>query len=83
MSTSDLARHHVIIAAASPHMCWRLVELIIPLQELLIAISQNVRQDDFIAGGEDADPSIPPSLEDFLDFVCGDKTIILESEDWP
>jgi hypothetical protein len=83
MSNFDLSRHHLIIAAASPLMCWRLVQIILPLQELLIAISQEVRQDDFKVGGEDTDPSIPPNLEEFLDFVCGDKNVILESEDWP
>jgi len=83
MSNSDLARHHVIIAAASPHMCCRLVQILIPVQELLIAISQKVREDDVKNGGEFAEPSIPPNLEEFLDFVCGDKTSILKSEDWP
>jgi hypothetical protein len=83
MSNSDLVRHHCIIAAASPHMCCRLVQLLIPLQQLLIAISHEIRQDDFRIGGEDTDASIPPNMEEFLDFVCGDKTVILESEDWP
>lgn len=83
MSTPHLGRHHVIIAAASPHMCCRLVQLLVPLQELLIAIGEKVKEDDLTLGGEDADPSIPPSMEEFLDFVCEDKGIVLGSEDWP
>ncbi len=83
MSNSDFARHHVIIAAACRHMCCRLVQLLVPLQELLTAIGQEIRQDDFKLGEEDTDPSIPPNMEEFLDFVCGDTALILESEDWP
>jgi hypothetical protein len=83
MSNSDLAGHHVIIAAASRHMCCRLVQLLVPLQELLIAISQEIRQDDFQIGGDDTAPSIPADMNEFLDFVCGEKATILECEDWP
>lgn len=77
------SRHHIIIVAASPHMCCRLVQLLVPLQELLIAINQEIRQDNFKIGGDDTDPSIPPDMNEFLDFVCGEKTTILESDDWP
>ena len=83
MSLSELSRHHVIIAATAPYMCCRLVHLLVPLQQLLIAISERVRQDDFKIGGEDTDASIPPEFEQFLDFVTADKSIILEGEDWP
>ena len=82
MSDTELWRHHVIMAAASPHVCWRLVQLLVPLQALLIAICEQIRNDDFTLGGSDADPSVP-QMEEFLDFVCEDKTIIFESEDWP
>jgi hypothetical protein len=38
--------------------------------------------DDLIKVGEGADPSVP-FMEEFLDFVCEDKNIILSSKDWP
>lgn len=82
MSTTELARHHVIIAAARPYICWRLIQLLIPLQALLIAIREQIHNDDLALDGPDADPSVP-YMEQFLDFVCEDKTIIFESEDWP
>jgi hypothetical protein len=82
MSTSELARHHVIMMATRPHICWRLVHLLIPLQSLLIAIGEQVHNDDLAFGGADTDSSMP-FMEEFLDFVSEDKSIILESEDWP
>ena len=42
----------------------------------------NVHQDDLRVGGEDTDPSVP-YMEEFLEFVCEDKNIILKAEDWP
>jgi hypothetical protein len=83
MSDPEQICHHVVMAASSRYVCCRLVQLLVPLQELLIAISQEVRQDDFRTGGEHTDPSIPPELEDFLDFVTDDKSVILKDEDWP
>lgn len=82
MSTSELTSHHVIMMAARPHICWRLVQLLIPLQSLLIAIREQVHNDDVAIGIANPDPSVP-FMEEFLDFVCEDKTIVLESEDWP
>lgn len=82
MSDSELFRHHVIIPAARQHICWRLVQLLIPLQALLIAIREQVQRDDLAFGGEHADPSVP-FMEEFLDFVCEDKTIVFEPDDWP
>ena len=82
MSLSELTRHHVIIAAARPHICWRLVQLLLPLQALLIATREQVHSDGLALGGEHAHPSVP-FMEEFLDFVCEDKTIVLEPEDWP
>jgi hypothetical protein len=38
--------------------------------------------DDLALGGEHAAPSVP-FMEEFLDFVCEDKTIVLEPEDLP
>jgi len=75
--------HDVVVAAASPYMCCRLVQLLAPLQRLLIAINRSVKEDDFKLGGEATDPSIPPNMEEFLDFVCEDKAVILQSQDWP
>ena len=82
MSTTELARHHVIMMATRPYICWRLVQLVIPLQALLVAICEQIRNDDLALGGASADSSVP-FMEEFLDFVCEDKTIIFESEDWP
>ena len=81
MSTSQLARHHVIMMATRPHICWRLVQFLIPLQSLLIAVCEQIHKDDFALDGTDGDPSVP-FMEDFLDFVCENKTV-LESENWP
>ncbi len=81
MSMSELTGHHVIMAATRPHICWRLVHLLVPLQQLLIAICEQVHKDDFAQCGPDPDSSVP-NLEEFLDFVCSDKTA-LESEGWP
>jgi hypothetical protein len=81
MSNSALFRHHVIMMATRPYICWRLVQLLIPLKSLLIAIREQLHKDDFAIGGADADSSVP-FMEEFLDFVCGDKTIILNSEEW-
>ena len=82
MSTAELTRHHVIMMATRPHFCWRLVQLLIPLKFLLVAIREQVHKDDFAIGGSNADSSVP-FMEEFLDFVCEDKTIILDSEEWP
>jgi hypothetical protein len=82
MSTSELARHHAIMMAARPRICWRLVQLLIPSQALLIAVREQVQKDDSTLGGEGADTSVP-FMEEFLDFVCEDQTIILKSGDWP
>ena len=82
MSDSEIWSHHVIMAAASSHVCWRLVQLLIPLQVLLIAIREQIQNDDFKLNGADTEPSVP-FMEEFLDFVCEDKAIILKAEDWP
>jgi hypothetical protein len=82
LSLGKFAVHHMKIAAASPHICWRLVEYLIPLKALLIAVCEQIHKDDFTLGGEGADPSVP-FMEEFLDFVCQDKTVILKSVDWP
>ncbi len=34
MSTSELARHHVIMMATRPHICWRLIQRLFPQQSL-------------------------------------------------
>jgi hypothetical protein len=81
MSMSELTGHHIIIAAARPHLCWRMVQLLVPLKELLIVLREQVHKDDLAKGGPHADPSVP-YMEEFLEFVCEDKTV-LESEDWP
>ena len=78
----EFAGHHAKIAAAARHICWRLVQLLVPLQALFIAVREQVQEDDVKFGGESADPSMP-FMEEFLEFVCDDKSIILKSEDWP
>ncbi len=83
MSIADLAQHHVIIAVAAPYVCYRLTHLLVPMQELLIAVSDQICQDDFKLNGEDTDPSIPPALYEFLDFVTADKSIVLGGGEWP
>jgi hypothetical protein len=80
-SACDSILHDVTVAAALPHLCWRLVQLLLPMNALLIAITRKAQQEDSRRGGQD-DPSIP-NMEEFLDFVCNDKNVILTSEDWP
>jgi hypothetical protein len=58
-----------------------MVQLLVPLKELLIVLREQVHKDDLAKGGPHADPSVP-YMEEFLEFVCEDKTV-LESEDWP
>jgi hypothetical protein len=82
MSASEQICHHVIMAAASPHICCRLVQLLVPRQELLIAIGEHVHKDDLAKDGPDADPSVP-YMEEFLEFVTADESIIIKSESWP
>lgn len=67
------------MAIALPEMCWRLVKLLAPLQTLLIAIHEKIRVEDH---GRDGELSVP-HMEEFLEFVCEDKNVIFESEDWP
>ncbi|MEI7939867.1 MAG: hypothetical protein WCK27_24545 [Verrucomicrobiota bacterium] len=81
MSMSQLTGHHIIIAATRPHLCWRMVQLLVPLKELLIALREQVHKDDLARAGSDADPSVP-YMEEFLQFVCSHKEA-LNSEAWP
>jgi len=82
MSAVEFAGHHTKIAAVSPYICWRLVQLLVPMHELLIAVREQVQKDNHRIGGDDTEPSVP-YMEEFLDFVCDDKRVILQSEDWP
>ena len=81
MSMSQLTGHHIIIAAARPHLCWRMVQILVPLKELLIVLREQVHKDDLAKGGPHASPSVP-YMEEFLEFVCTDKEV-LQSEGWP
>jgi len=49
------------------------------MQVLLIAIRERVHEEDIQEGGE----ATVPFLEEFLDFVCEDRAVVLESEGWP
>ena len=81
MSIEQLTGHHIIIAATRPHLCWRMVQLLVPLKELLIVLREKVHEGDLANGGPHADPSVP-CMEEFLEFVCSDKEA-LQSEGWP
>lgn len=70
------SEHHITIVLASRQMCWRLVRFLIPLKDLLIAIRAQVQRDD--KGDASA-----PFMEEFLDLVCEDKSIVLEDAEWP
>jgi hypothetical protein len=67
------------MALALPEMCWRLVKILAPLQFLLIAIQEKIREKD---ADSDENPTIP-YMEEFLEFVCAAKNIMANSEDWP
>ena len=82
MPDNDLWAHHCIMAAARKHICWRLVQLLIPLKSLLTEVSHEVHGDDQTIGGPGAGISVP-FMEEFLDFVCDDKTIVDDPEEWP
>ena len=64
---------------ALPEMCWRLIKLLAPLQALLISVHEKIREKDL---GIDGELSVP-YMEEFLEFVCEDKSVIYESENWP
>ncbi len=65
-----------------PYVCGCLVQLLVPVQPLLTAIRAQVQKDDLALGGEHAGASVP-FMEEFLDFVCNDKTIVDAPEEWP
>jgi hypothetical protein len=75
----EFCQDHGKMRLVLPEICWRLVKILIPMQVLLITIRERVHKEDVQKGG---DASVP-FLEEFLDFVCEDKTVVLESEDWP
>jgi hypothetical protein len=64
---------------ALPEMCWRVVKLLAPLHVLLISVHEEIRQKDH---GNDGELSVP-YMEEFLEFICEDKNVILESQNWP
>lgn len=78
-SYRELCQDHEKIALVLPEMSWRLVKNLVPLKDLLIAVRERVHEDD---AQRSSDASVP-FMEEFLDFVCGDKQVILTSEDWP
>src|SRR5260221_4214404 len=69
----------ISLALALPEMCWRLVKILAPFQALLIAIQEKIRTADPEGDGE----ANVQFMDEFLEFVCEDKSVILESEDWP
>jgi hypothetical protein len=79
-SFRETVQDHSKIALALPAMCLRLLKLLVPLKELMISIREQIHRRDHEAGRNwDV-----PFMEEFLDFVCRDKTIISEApEDWP
>jgi hypothetical protein len=81
MSMSQLSGHHIIIAATRPNLCWRMVQLLVPLKELLIVLREQVHKKDLAKGRPHPSQSVP-YMEDFLEFVCSDKEA-LRSEGWP
>lgn len=64
---------------ALPEMCWRLVKILAPLRALLISIHEKIREEDH---GRDGELSVP-YMEECLEFVCEEKSVIYESENWP
>jgi len=78
-SFRGMVQDHGMIARALPAMCLRLLKLLIPLKELLIEIRVGIHADD-----DHSQSATVPFMEEFLDFVCRDKTIVDEApEDWP
>jgi hypothetical protein len=68
------------MALALPEVCWRHVKLLAPFKALLIAIRERIHEEDHKIDGE----ASVPYMEEFLQgFVCEDRSIVLESEDWP
>jgi hypothetical protein len=74
--------HGAIMMWARPAMCWRLVRILIPLRDLLIAVRKVCHVKDI----ETTEDTEIPWMEEFLDFVCEDKTLIFERDEesnWP
>ena len=75
----ESSQEHERMVIVLPEICWRLVKMLVPLKALLVAIRRTAHEKD---GSLDEETSIP-FMEEFLDFVCKDKEIVLKSSDWP
>lgn len=82
MTDSEIWRHGAIMMWARPAMCWRLVRILIPLRDLLTSVREVCHAK---CGKTTGDCEIP-WMEEFLDFVCEDKSLIFERDEesnWP
>jgi hypothetical protein len=78
----DPLLHNVVLAGSASHLSWRLIKLLVLLRDLLLALREQIHEADFALQGPNANADVP-FMEEFLDFVCEDKDIILTGEDWP
>lgn len=78
-SYMESSQEHEKTMLVIPEICWRLVRMLVPLKRLLIALRTTAHENE---GPLDDETSIP-FMEEFLDFVCSDKEIVLNSQDWP
>jgi hypothetical protein len=82
MTDREIWGHGAVMMWARPAMCWRLVRILIPLRDLLIA----VREANHAKEARATEDSAIPFMEEFLDFVCADKSLIFEPDEesnWP
>jgi len=75
----EFCQDHEKFALAMPPMCWRMVKVLVPLFDLLIVIQNGIHEEDHRKG---EDMSVP-QMEEFLDFVCEDKEVVLKGKNWP
>jgi hypothetical protein len=77
LSLEELYQDHGKILLVLPEVIWRLVKLLVPLKELLLALRERLHQ------GKERNPEDIPFMEDFLEFVCSDRAAVFADSDWP
>ena len=79
LSFREMVQDNSRVARALSPMCLRFLKLLIPLKELLIRVRERIHEDD-----DHTQSATVPYMEEFLDFVCTDRTIVDEApDDWP
>jgi hypothetical protein len=76
-SYEDLCHSAARMEAALPHVVWRLVKILIPLKDLVVALRERLHEPAFPNRGQ------IPFMEEFLDFVVPDRRLTIGDPNWP